>query len=319
MVQRFLRADLWQEFGPAGWVIVIVTGVGLWGFAATATRPNWAPEWSGWSLTLLGIALVGFGLLGFLIRLRHRPGAAGAAEGARPSSGGAWTQYVPADNITMDAPILPPGEGRVSSRASVDSTEAEVASRAEFIHAQVQDVSDSVFGSPNIYVGMNQARIVARDQLQAESEDRNQDDPPANHQGQFWHGKTLINCPWDDYRTTTDARWIAHLETEHTEPPTPELAQGIYSVPRQWATTPIHYLGDAGGPSLSGVPADPDHTFYATPTRAEELIGLGLYGPGPVENQKHAFSGAVGRGIVCTCGYEAATVADLQSHLSVAE
>lgn len=280
-----------------------------------------APENAGLLRVLLigaGCVAIAIGVIGIVIDLRRSSHEPSAPVTSRPGIS-AWTQYVPPDNITMDAPILPPGEGTVSSRVVGDPTEAEVEARAEIIHAQVQDVSHNIFGSPNIYVGMNQARIVARDQLQAESEDRNQDDPPANHQGQFWHGKTLINCPWDDYRTTTDARWIAHLETEHTEPPTPELAQGIYSVPRQWATTPIHYLGDAGGPSLSGVPADPDHTFYATPTRAEELIGLGLYGPGPVENQKHAFSGAVGRGIVCTCGYEAATVADLQSHLSVAE
>ena len=47
----------------------------------------------------------------------------------------------------------------------------------------------------------------------------------------------------------------------------------------------------------------------------DELIQSGLCGPGPVEPQQHAFSGAVGRTIVCMCGFEAPTVAAFQSHL----
>lgn len=64
------EAEVWQEFGPVGWALVIVAGLGLWGLAATAPRPDWAPGWSGWALTFFGITLAAFGALGGLIRVR---------------------------------------------------------------------------------------------------------------------------------------------------------------------------------------------------------------------------------------------------------
>lgn len=140
------------------------------------------------------------------------------------------------------------------------------------------------------------------------------DEPPEGWGGQFWQGKQILMCPWDNYRTTNDRALHAHGDT-HTDPPTETTAQGVSAMPWPWARVPIHYLGD-GSQYFGGVPADPDHTLYATAARAQELIGTGLYGAGPVEGQKHSFSGAVGRGIVCTCGFEAATTPEIQSHLS---
>jgi hypothetical protein len=74
MWTRVANAEVWQEFGPVGWAVVMVAGLGLWGFAATATRPGWSPGWSGWAFTFLGITLAAFGVLGVLIRITHKTG-----------------------------------------------------------------------------------------------------------------------------------------------------------------------------------------------------------------------------------------------------
>lgn len=140
------------------------------------------------------------------------------------------------------------------------------------------------------------------------------DEPPEGWGGQFWQGKQILKCPWDDYRTIDDTAFQAHRD-RHTDPPTDTEAQRVSTMLWPWAKVPIHYLGD-GSQYFGGVPADPEHTLYTTAARAQELIGTGLYGAGPVEGQKHSFSGAVGRGIVCTCGFEAATTPEFQSHLS---
>ncbi len=139
------------------------------------------------------------------------------------------------------------------------------------------------------------------------------DKPPEGWTGQFWQGKQILPCPWDDYRTNDERAFLAHRDT-HTEPPTDPQAQEVSTMPWPWARGPIHFLG-GGTHYFTGVPADPDHTLYATANRAEELIASGLYGAGPVATQPHAFSGAVGRTIVCLCGFEAPTMADFQSHL----
>jgi len=70
VVRRLVLAEVWKEFGPVGWLVVMVTGIGMWGFAAVSTRPEWAPEWSGWSIAFLGIFLTGLGALGTILRTR---------------------------------------------------------------------------------------------------------------------------------------------------------------------------------------------------------------------------------------------------------
>lgn len=49
-----------------------------------------------------------------------------------------------------------------------DPTPAEIEARAEFLVAQVQDLSINTFGSRNIHFGINQARIIAKDELRKE-------------------------------------------------------------------------------------------------------------------------------------------------------
>lgn len=72
-----------------------------------------------------------------------------------------------ARNTEYVTPNAPP----VATLASSEPTDEEVEARAEFIHAQVQDLSENIFGSPNIYAGMRQARLAARDQLRQEAVD----------------------------------------------------------------------------------------------------------------------------------------------------
>lgn len=143
---------------------------------------------------------------------------------------------------------------------------------------------------------------------------RGLDQPPEAWTAPFWQGKPILKCPWDDFRTISEQSFLAHRDI-HTEPPTDAKAQEVSTMPWPWAKTPFHYLGD-GSHYFPGVPADPDHTLYAPAKRAEELVATGLYGEGPVDTQEHAFSGAVGRTIVCKCGHEAGTMAEFQSHLS---
>jgi hypothetical protein len=137
-------------------------------------------------------------------------------------------------------------------------------------------------------------------------------EPPDDWTAAHWQGKPVIKCPWDGFRTISNDRWIAHLDN-HTDPPTPALAQEVTRVPHPWAKTAVHYLGD-GSAYPSGVPADPSVTLYTTKPRADELVATGLYALGPLNAQEHGL-GAVGRSIVCKCGYEAPTTPDFQSHL----
>jgi hypothetical protein len=137
-------------------------------------------------------------------------------------------------------------------------------------------------------------------------------DPPIDWTGQFWRGKQITPCAWDDYRTTSNENWNDHLET-HTDPPTPQHEREVSLVPRQWAKQPIHYLGD-GNHFYAGVPADPDHTLYVTEKYANELVASGLYDLGPVERQEHALVDA-GPPPRCKCGHKARNTAWFQSHL----
>jgi hypothetical protein len=148
---------------------------------------------------------------------------------------------------------------------------------------------------------------------EAESEVRVDDaDPPADWTGQFWRGKEITPCAWDNYRTTSNENWNDHLET-HTDPPTPQADKETSLVPRQWAKHPIHFLGD-GSRTFPDVPADPDHTIYVTEKYANELAATGLYALGPVQKQEHALVDA-GPPLRCKCGHEAKNTAWFQSHL----
>jgi hypothetical protein len=80
-----------------------------------------------------------------------------------------------------------------------------------------------------------------------------------------------------------------------------------------WAKVPIRFLGD-GSHYIPGVPADPDHTLYATEERAAQIEASGLYERATVPTQEHGL-GAAGRHLVCKCGFEAATTPEFQSHL----
>lgn len=255
----------------------------------------------------------------------------------------------------VDPPPAPiqPSMTQPTPPSQSEPTSEDIEARAEFLTAQVQDVSMNTFGSRNIRFGMNQARIIARNELedefrkqaderetprssitpsvsQAQAADdlgptitvvdprvRGVDQPPQAWTAPFWQGKQILKCPWDDFRTISEASFLVHQDT-HTEPPTDAKAQEVSTMPWPWAKTPLHYLGD-GRHYISGVPADPDHTLYAPAKRAEELVAMGLYGAGPAETQEHAFSGAVGRTIVCKCGHESGTMAEFQSHLSESE
>lgn len=141
------------------------------------------------------------------------------------------------------------------------------------------------------------------------------DELPASWTAPYWQGRSVLKCPWDSYRTISHKRFMEHGEI-HIEPPTPQEAQGVYGEPRTWAKVPIHYLGD-GTAYIGGVPADPDHTLYTSQARADELLGSGLYALGVLSKQDHGLS-AVGRNLVCKCGFEAPTTPEFQSHLSVA-
>jgi hypothetical protein len=154
--------------------------------------------------------------------------------------------------------------------------------------------------------------IVGREAAVAQSSTNHDADPPADWTGQFWRGREITPCAWDNYRTTSDENWNEHLET-HTDPPTPESAREVSLVPRQWAKEPIHYLGD-GTHYFAGVPADPDHTIYVTEKYANELAATGLYALGPVQKQEHALVDA-GPPPRCKCGHEAKNTAWFQSHL----
>jgi hypothetical protein len=141
------------------------------------------------------------------------------------------------------------------------------------------------------------------------------DEPPAHWGAQYWRGKQILRCPFCDYRTISSTKFAEHSDA-HLEPPAPDHAQRVYGVPMAWAKVPIHYIGD--GPYLNGVPADPDHTLYTSPARATQLVATGLYDLGPVSRQEHALR-AVGRTLVCKCGFEAATTPEFQTHLASAE
>jgi hypothetical protein len=49
---------------PTEGLVVIATGATLWGFAVVTPRPAWAPDWTGWLLTIIGIALIVRGVVG---------------------------------------------------------------------------------------------------------------------------------------------------------------------------------------------------------------------------------------------------------------
>lgn len=49
---------------PTEAAVVIAAGVGLWGFALVTPRPAWAPEPTGWVLTIIGVSLVLRGIAG---------------------------------------------------------------------------------------------------------------------------------------------------------------------------------------------------------------------------------------------------------------
>jgi hypothetical protein len=63
---------VWDEYGPFGWALVAVAGLGVWITALAVPRPDWAPGISGWALTLLGLVLIFVGAIGALITARPR-------------------------------------------------------------------------------------------------------------------------------------------------------------------------------------------------------------------------------------------------------
>lgn len=142
------------------------------------------------------------------------------------------------------------------------------------------------------------------------------DDVPPDWMARFWKGKQVFKCAWDDFRTIVDARYCAHLDT-HTDPPEPADAKHVGKVPLQWAYTPLHFRGD-GGHFIPGVPADPDHTLYATQPRALELVNSGLYGIGPHPTERHVLA-ETGPPLRCRCGRTEPTMSHFQSHLSYNE
>jgi len=138
------------------------------------------------------------------------------------------------------------------------------------------------------------------------------EEPPPEWGAQFFKGKPITRCPWDDFQTTNSERFNEHLET-HSDPPVPQNWKETYGVPQPWAKQAIHYLGD-GTYTLPGVPADRDHTLYVNERYVPELVASGLYEQGPAAKQEHVLADA-GPPPVCRCGHVARNTVWFQTHL----
>jgi hypothetical protein len=118
-VRRTLDAEPWREFSLIGWVTVVAAGIGMWGWAATTVRPDWAPDWIGWPVALLGMFMAGAGFLGLVVWRRERGIHASDAldlvfEGAGTRclvEFGAEERFVPIGTTSMAIPTAPPHEG----------------------------------------------------------------------------------------------------------------------------------------------------------------------------------------------------------------
>lgn len=297
-------------------ISLMLVGLGLWIVAAVSPSPTWAEGWGGWLVTVIGISLI---VTGAVLLVRHLrtdwPQGLHRETIQRASASG-----LAMAEIKRDDPEHAAGGGGVRGSprtVSVPSIEDPIArayqdrgpednAAVEALVQRATTIAPPSVAGPMDGLGPRETAVDPRV--------RGTDEPPVGWTGQYWQGKQLLKCPWDDYRTIDHTAYDAHRDT-HTDPPSEAEARAVSVTPWPWAITPIHYLGD--GAYIGGVPADPDHTMYTTKKRADELVATGLYGLGPRTTEKHAFSGAVGRTIVCTCGFEASTVSEFQSHLSL--
>lgn len=275
-------------------------GGGIWIAAVEGTAPAWAPTWIGWPVAIIGVGMLVVGAILLAVEIKTR-----------------WPQGLNREPIHRTTSASGQSEAVVRRESAADESARDLqpghieSSQFDELAAE-DDKAMAEIVEEDLYVRGTSPSIERDSEVTPREADGHQ--PPPEWAGQFWQGKRITKCPWDDYRTVSDANWIEHLET-HAEPPTPELAEGVWATPQQWAKTPLHYLGGINGPSFSGVPADPDHTLYATELRGKELVASGLYALGTLAKQEHGLN-AVGRSLVCKCGFEAPTTAHFQSHLS---
>jgi hypothetical protein len=65
-VRMFRRLLSLAPQPPSEALVTIASGIGLWVVALATPRPEWAPNWSGWVITVLGWLLIGRGVIGGL-------------------------------------------------------------------------------------------------------------------------------------------------------------------------------------------------------------------------------------------------------------